>query len=418
MRALRLFFLLVVSTTSLEALIPFNITLESDPMLNSYFPEDRKAMFVYTFEHVYATHGFMATHDFDVPLDVPARGSVLQLWQKQQDAIAALKSFGCNDFPEEYAQELFRDDDNGTHGIYTPYADLEVPFNMVFGGRVRIPHNLIFTAYIPFRSVSLKNIRWCGENPQQTFEQITTPPLIALCEELGHINLTKNWTRTGFGDLITRVEGYRSFPQMRPWLRMVNINLRSGLRFPTGLKTDNSKLLALPFGFDQGMGIFAGGRLELCYPHGMVLGIDGELLHLFGNMRQRRIKTNAMQTDLLFLTQTAAYVSPGFMQSFTLFLEKIAQGGGFLGRLSYEYNKQIETTTYPCANIFDVGVVNSAESLQEWTAHGLTLTLGYDWCYRSDMRAVPSIAVFGTYGFNGKRSLVASTIGFTCNVAF
>ena len=158
--------------------------------------------------------------------------------------------------------------------------------------------------------------------------------------------------------------------------------------------------------------------LELHYRHGIVFGIDCEISYFFGNTCMRRIKTDPAQTDLLLLTKVPAFKDPGFTQRFTIYAEKVQRGGGFIGTLAYEYYKRTDDTLFPCVEGFDVGVINDAESLQESTAHSLVCMATYDWAYNTSWCVVPSCSVFLKIGCNGKRAVVADTVGFTASVAF
>jgi hypothetical protein len=201
-------------------------------------------------------------------------------------------------------------------------------------------------------------------------------------------------------------------------LQMVGIALRTGLIFPTALKGDADKLLAQPFGDDSGFGLHGSGMLELNYRHGIVLGIDGEIAYFFGNTGLRRIKTDPAQTDLLLLTKVPAFKKAGFTQRFTLYAEKVQRGGGLAGTLAYQYFKRTDDTLFPCVEGFDVAVINDAESLQEVTAHSIIFMLTYDWAYNASWSVIPSCSAFLKIGCNGKRAVVADTVGFTASVAF
>jgi hypothetical protein len=101
-----------------------------------------------------------------------------------------------------------------------------------------------------------------------------------------------------------------------------------------------------------------------------------------------------------------------------LYAEKVQRGGGFAGTLAYQYFKRTDDALFPCVEGFDVGVINDAESLQEVTAHSLIFMLSYDWAYQSSWCVIPSCSAFLKIGCNGKRAVVADTVGFTASVAF
>ena len=50
-----------------------------------------------------------------------------------------------------------------------------------------------------------------------------------------------SWSKTGIGDLSLMVEWLRDFPQPKPLLKNVRLNLRGGISIPTGVKKDEDK---------------------------------------------------------------------------------------------------------------------------------------------------------------------------------
>jgi len=314
-RGLDMLFLLYVACfitclgSSLEAAIPRNLFEAYDVLIMGFRPPYCRAQFGVGYEGAFSTKAFLGDDDSGMAMNCDSCVNVLQLWQKEQDAIAALKGFPADHPASQLGQQLFREDDNTTHGLDVPY--------------------------------------------------------------------------------------------------------------PTGKGANPDRLLGMPLGNDGGIGMHVSGLLELCYRHGIILGIDAELLHLFGTNGCYRVKTNPNQTDLFLLKKINAYREPGFTQEFTLFAEKVQVGGGFAGTLAYQYYKHSEDVLYPCSPDIDPIVVNNAESLQEWTAHSFVFLLGYDWAYKSPCwDVIPSCSFFCKVGFNGKRAILANTVGATFNIAF
>jgi hypothetical protein len=411
---------MLVSCTSAYGIIPYNIFEPWDVLVTPY--RSRPTQFMIGYEGAYQVRAFMDDdRDICAPSSESSRGNVLQVWQKQQDGLAALKGVDPLSPIGQVAQHYLWDDDNRTHAIFTPCGTLHMPLNVLCSARFELPRQLTFSLNIPYRVVNLTNVSWQENNPNETFEQIlesaSVPPFINLLEQLGGMSLF-GWHRHGFGDLTARLETYRVFPQQKPWLQMVGVSLRAGVLFPTGLKADPDKLLALGFGWDGGTGLMAGGGLQLGYCHGCVIGIDGELMHLFGNTQERRIKTQQDQTDLLFLTKVCAFKEPGFVQHYTLSAEKVQEQGGWSGKIAYQYTKKSDDEYFLYDDQYDITIVNDAESLQDWTTHSLIFLLGYDAFYRRDWRIIPSFTAFWKLGFNGKRAILADTVGITLSVAF
>lgn len=409
------FFLCLFMTFSLSATIPHNFFAPYNVLIVPYRPPQCAYQFQIAGEFGFHTRGFMGDDGLGNSTNDSAVNA-LQIYQCAQDAVAALRGLDPLSPQGQIAQQLILDD-NGLQGLFRPCGTIHGRANLIFDARFRLPYQLTLGWYLPYRVVELSNVFWTEVNAQNAEQSIVPADFLNQVAELGNINLG-GWTRHGFGDLVGRVECYRTFLQNRPWLQMVGVAVRAGIIFPTALKGDPDKLLAQTFGDDSGVGLHASGMLELNYRHGIVFGIDGEFSYFFGNTGIRRVKTDPAQTDLLLLTKIPAFKSPGFTQRFTLYGEKVQRGGGLAGTLAYQYFKRTDDTLFPCVEGFDVDVINDAESLQEITAHSLIFMMTYDWAYNSSWCVVPSCSAFLKVGCNGKRAVVADTIGFTASVAF
>ncbi len=353
--------------------------------------------------------------DEDMCQDWRKRCNPLQLWQDSQDALAAVKgndTLSCNG---QFAQIFNIDDDNGTHGHLIPHGNLELR-SLLFSYQWALQEHFNVGFFLPLYWGKLSNVSWTEKNNHTTLEDDLVPRIIAALEKLGNMNLY-GWTRSGFGDATVLFSWLQDFPQAKSILRNVRTGLRGGLNFPTGKKEDINQLLAIPFGWDGGAGIIFDGYLELTLDWRMRLGLDVELMHLFGNTRTRRIKTDLAQTDLLFMTTACSYKDPGFTQHFTIFGEYIPHlVDGLTLRASYEFMRHNEDKLFLNTNAYDVLIANSAESLQDWTTHTAIFQILYE--PQGAYKALPNISFFYKHGFNGKRALLANTIGFTLGLQY
>lgn len=407
----------LVYAARVHAVIPFNLFEPYDVLVKGQRPVNSTVQLYAGYEVAVHTRGFMGDDDLGMTSSAHTKGNVLQLWQKKQDAIAAFKGANPESAIGQQAQFLNLDDDNLSHGIYVPCGKLKVPANLLFGAQFGLPYNITFAAYLPYRVVELTDVRWRQEQEDALFEDIMTSNLIKTIERVAHMDL-RGWKRHGCGDLMLQAEYYMHKPQAKPYLRNVGIELRGGLSLPTGLKEDINKLLALPFGHGGGVGLLAAARLELWFVHNIRLGIDVQIMQLFGDTRVRRIKTDPAQTDLLLLNKACVFTEPGFLQHFTLYLDKVYLIGGLTAQVAYQYTKQTESRLFLCAEGYDINVVNNAESLQEWTTHNLILDFKYEWCVEPTARVKPTLSIFGKWGFNGKRAVLADTLTARFSIAF
>ena len=347
------------------------------------------------------------------------RADVLQLYQDKQDLLAALKGDDFTTEMGQLAQKFNLDDDDGTFGLFVPCGDLDI-HNILLSVRRYLSHGFMVSAHLPVLSMKLKDVTWrpAAENTNETFDSQVTNDLISDIETIGSINL-HGWDRTGAGDLALMVWWNRYFPQARPFLQNVEIGLRLGLTFPTGKDTDEDVLLGLPFGYNAGAGIIAGGNLEFWFCDYYRFGVDAELLQLFGETRDRRIKTDLAQTDLVFLSKVCAFTEPGFTQHFTLYGQAAQFCRGLSARIAYQYTKQQEDKLFLGTDHFDCVIANTAESLQDWTTHSIVFNVDYDFFDGCECAAYkPYISVFIKHGFNGSRAILTSTAGAIFSIDF
>lgn len=333
-----------------------------------------------------------------------------------QDALAML----CG-FPEGSTIDKFKTmlnaDDNGIRGHLRAIGDLKLNFAVAFGAAVRFWDYFRFAAYLPVYSMKLDNVCW--QDKTQTIsaadmrvKQDLTCPLFKVVHDLGCLDL-QGWNRTGLGDLALFVEGSKDFMQMRPFLKNVRVNGRVGLSLPTGLREDEDKTFAIPFGFDGAVGIIWGGGLDLTFGCYVKAGFDVQLTHLFGNTRSRRIKTDIQQTELLLLQKVPAYIDWGLMQRFNLYLELYKILGGFSFLTGYQFIRNGDDRLAFANCTFSNEVANTARSLEESTMHQLVLNATYDIAEHlcDDTMVKPSLSVFSRIPLMGKNVALIPTVG-------
>jgi hypothetical protein len=404
--------LLLCAVVVVEARVPQNFFVPYDVLIVPYRPSKCRFQFDVAGEFGIHSRGFAG--DFNQGADTAV--NALQIYQCQQNAIAALQGLDPATPQGQLAQQLIMGD-NGAQALFRPFGTLRADANLMFSARFRLPYQLTFSWYLPYQVIGLQDVCWQPVE-QSPLDNLNPLDFLNEVSQIGNLTIG-GWKRHGFGDLLGRVEMYRTFPQNRPWLNMVGVAVRGGVFFPTGLKADPDKLLALSFSEGSGFGMHASGMIELHFRHNIIFGIDAEFGYFFGRTGMERIKTDAAQTDLLLLTKVCAFRDPGFNQRFTLYGEKVQKGGGLAGTLAYMYIKRTDDVLFPCVEGFDPVVINDAESLQESTAHSLIFMMSYDWAYKAAAwDVIPSCSAFIKVGCNGKRSVVADTVGFTVSVAF
>ena len=343
--------------------------------------------------------------------------NVLSIWNPDQDALAMLNGFAL-DSPITQLRNAVNAVDDGVRGHLLFDGKLHLDFGGAFGARWYFLPHAWFTAYVPFYKVRLDDIATTDLTKSITaadfrVKNLLTNDLASVISSFGNgLDLT-GWKRTGLGDMNLLVEWWFDFPQERPLLKNVAIDGRVGFTLPTGLKADEDKLFAFPFGYDGAVGIVYGGGLEVLLTGCLKAGIDVQLLHLFGNTRNRRIKTAIDQTDLLLLAKAPAYKDYGLTQRFNLFMQAYQVLGGLSFLLGYQFLKKGEDRLQLETCEFSNLIANTAVSLDEWIVHSLEFNLHYDFDVNlpCDYWVAPQASLFARVPFNGKRAAAFTTVG-------
>ncbi|GAH17078.1 unnamed protein product, partial [marine sediment metagenome] len=225
--------------------------------------------------------------------------------------------------------------DDCVRGQFRPCGTFDVDAAIRFGLRFFMRHNLSLAFYLPYYKMALKDVIWqdLTQNVSIQDARVRANLTDCLCErvcELGCLDLS-GWDRSGVGDTTVSLEWIRDYPQQKQMLHNVTINGRLGMTLPSGLKEDEDKILAFPFGNDGAVGLIFALGLDLYMGKYIKVGVDVQLMHLFGNTRCRRIKTDMRQTDLLLLAKTQAFRDYGLTQQFSFYWEfyKILYGASF-----------------------------------------------------------------------------------------
>lgn len=416
---LALFCIIALYPLGIISLAPINLFRPSDrPLIPEVWPDNR-FQFVIGYEGSVKSKGFR--DDFDECFqigkapDIEKKVNVLQIYQSSQNVLAAFKNFDCCSKMGQLSQLFNINDENGDQGIFIPKGNFKVPVNLMLSARYYFNHGVSFALHLPFYVMELSDVRWFQKRCDETGSDKLTDQFIETVCKATDLDIT-GWRRKGVGDLLAQGLWRQDFPQNKPLLTNVRTQLRLGLYFPTGKKEDEDKILAIPFGNDGAYGLLLSGGLDLtfnCFTRG---GFDVEFLYLFGNTRCRRLATACNQTDLLFLSKVPVFKEFGLGQQYNLYLETFWRG--LIFNIDYQFLKRNEDKIFIFNDRIDAFVANSAESLQDWTAHSLIFSLKYDFRYITPSHYAPMMSLWAKWGFNGKRAILLDTIGATFTLNF
>lgn len=404
--------LVVVSCSSFG----MNILRPYDVMIRPPLKKGSMIQMAFMAEHGFNDHGYNGCGD---------RVNVLQIWNGDQDAIKMLEGFDATSDKGLLAIRLRADgaNDDGIRGHFKVTGDLHTD-SFAVTSHYNFLDAWFLTAYLPIYNMTLKNVQWVNQTQNvsagdQSVKDNLTNHFFTNVATLGDGLYLGNWSRTGIGDLVLMMDWAQDFYQYKPLLKNTRVNWRLGFNLPTGLREDEDKIFARPFGFDGAFGLIFGFGLELTYGCYVKLGGDVELTQLFGNTRCRRIKTNAEQTDLLLLAKTQVYRNYGLQQRFNLW-GQLFNIGGFGLKVGYQYLKRGEDSFALRSPLYSANIANTARSLESWTVHNAIVDATYDFSVhlKSEAPVKPYISLWSRVPFNGDRSAAGPTIGGLAAIDF
>lgn len=304
-------------------------------------------------------------------------------------------------------------------------GDFEYKAGFGVNARYIFPYDISFGVFVPFYSMQLKNVTIQDLTSQSDFnpEDVKVRNLltnnfrdvVALFDPSLNLN---GWKKTGIGDVTCMVEWWRNFPQGKPLLKNVSLNARAGLSFPTGVKTEIDDLFSVPFGCDGSTALIFGGGIDLdwfqCLPwiNQIRGGLDVQFWQIFGNSRERRIKTSPTQTDLFALVKERAYIDPGFAQRYNMYFELHRVIRGLSLSATYQFYKQSRSSLTLYNNRYSEIVANSAKNLKAWKVFQLLFAASYDTecdvCQDSFLK--PQFRVIYKLPVAGKRVIACDTV--------
>ncbi len=268
--------------------------------------------------------------------------------------------------------------------------------------------------YIPWYNFKLKNLEISDLSNKNYFEYYLSSNIDEIFFEKAF--KFQDYNLSGFGDCDLLFSWQDNFMEKRDFISSISCALRAGLHFPTGkyVNTEDT-LLKIPFGYDSLWGIPFGGSIEIDVGKYFDMGLSIDCISLFGDIRERYIKTDLRQTELLFATKSYSFINSGFKQKYTLYLGLHNKEKVFSITSAYQYNKQNESDITVCSDQYSSAIAGTMQRLDSWTAHHVIFNA--EW--RTGIKNEDLVFSFFTkIGFNGERALVADTLGFSGLISF
>lgn len=353
--------------------------------------------------------------------------NVMQVWSPDQNVLSMVKGFRSSTIQGQMAGQLNQAADDGRRGHLIPTGKLKMS-EWGLGTRIKLPHDLVLGAYIPFYNIKLDEINWVNLTRDVTFSDYLVRNLIT--NDLGRnvallgngLQATTPWHRMGFGDLTLLLHWIKNFPQPKPILNNVLLNIRLGGSFPTGKKSPLCDIMAIPFGYDGAFGLSFGGNVELTWKKYFVGAIDADFRYFFPATNIRRIQTDPTQNDLFLLATTKARYDQGFLERINIY------GGirNFFSGLMFDFGYQYLMQGESYMTVFNDSITqfyvneyaNTAQKLQEWSLHQFWTVLRYSYQPRSEQGFAPTVSFIWNKNFKGRQAILTHQAGLSVSLSY
>lgn len=351
---------------------------------------------------------------------------IFQLYNQTESSLGMLLGVPSGSFLDKLAKSLgvsaATATDNGCRGRFKLDGSYKER-NYTFFAHYKLPITLdgIFqlSLFVPIREREFYNVSWCDQtrdvlSADKKFKEQVSGDLETFARNHACLDINQaGWKESGVGDVAVMLGWRKDFKQLKNYLKNVRINARVGVSIPTGKKKDDDQVLSLPLGLDGAWGVPASLGLDLDFIYHLRAGVELSFLGTFDTTRIYRMKTDINQTDFLLLHRGKATKSQGPMWQFILFTQaKKLFFTGLSAMVSYHFVKHDENRLWPKSYDFDHAIVNSAQSLKEWSTHSFVFRGSYaPWGTDTKGKFKPQLSFFYKVPVAGKRAIVASTIG-------
>ncbi len=407
----------------IDATTPFGMFVPYDINLRLKKPAPYDLQINLLGEKSFSVKGYATDLNEEITFEV----NPLQIYEPRQNLISMYQGI---DTPEALYPQLLNSIaggagggvSNNNNGLFTPTGKFSCG-QISFGATYGLPNNFYISVYLPVCFAKLSCIDWAytGTNTLFSGEQIQNELINSFAQDSEkYFDLSiGNWKQNGLGDTTFLAEWQREFPQLRrQLLKNVQANLRLGLSLPTGVKTNEHRIMSVPFGADGSVSLPFGGGLGINLGNLTEVGFAGQFWYFWSNQKIRRIKTFPTQTTLLFPTLTETYKEFSFLQNFNLYAQLFTPSKRFSVKGVYQYWRKQHDTVTPLGTGFNFEVVNTAFSLDEMTRHTFFAVAMYSPRQGDFTNVIPQFELFLKGTFGGTRAITACTYGAQLSLIF
>ncbi|RTL04306.1 hypothetical protein EKK58_10885 [Candidatus Dependentiae bacterium] len=404
-------FLIVYSTTDAWY---FYSPLRDQMLLPTFNPK-QKSFFVIGAGSTHNAHGYSEHAKLDNPF---------MLWQNTESTINMLNGFSDNSLISQLAQQVNTTDD-GIRGHVRINGNYQLTYGMVYGAHIPISHGWSIICFIPqyhakIDHITIQDFTLTQTAQDQRVKELLTNQLSSVLKTYGNGLTIDSWSKTGIGDFSFYLAWDQHFPQQKPLLQNVLLNVRSGIHIPTAQSISKEYLLSHSFGNEGAWALPFGGQLKLDLGDYLSIGLDVELTYIVNQTVKRRVKTATEQTELFLLYKTKTHVDFGMNQHCSLFAQVHSKKYGLKTTLAYQYFKHGDDTLSGCSLTTDNQIINTARSLHDSTAHHIISNTELDIAQTCDAHwnFEPKVHFFAKIPFNGKNILLNTFIGGGVSINF
>ncbi len=301
---------------------------------------------------------------------------------------------------------------------YSSFANLRFFGKLrVFEANFNFVQNLykgfFIAAALPFKEVSIKNIKYCDLSPEEILPTIPNKNTTQWVEFLN--NFGPIMQRLGVDVSSSHNAGVGDFAMLAGWamnkedteiLDFIDTDIQIGVQLPTAPKRSLQNPFVLPLGYPS-VGVpliwdFALGAYEW-----ITLGARVDALFFTKYNTNLKIKTDKLQSGMIKLVTDTVRVCPGSIWNMGLYFKADRIIRGFSALLGYSFTKRDKDIVLSCSNIFSNEIINSDDALKSWKMHVIHLLFEYDFCNHNNKYA-PRFGLSYDHIVAGKRIMLAN----------